>query len=67
MRVRTSLRQALSDKRLLGKALAGDSWHCWRTILLAAMGEPLFDEELATFRAVTGRQTAPTERCETLR
>lgn len=66
MRVRTTLREALSDKRLLGKALEGDTWHAWRTVLLATMGEPLFDEELATFRAVTGRQTAPTERCEEL-
>ena len=64
MRVRTTLREALSDPRLLGKALEGDSWHAWRTILLATMGEPLTDEELATFQAVTGRQEAPTARCE---
>jgi hypothetical protein len=56
MRVRTTLREALSDPRLLGKALAGDSWHTWRTMLLAAMGEPLTGAELATFQAVTGRQ-----------
>jgi hypothetical protein len=51
MRVRTTLREALSDPRLLGKALAGDSWHTWRTML-----EPLTGAELATFQAVTGRQ-----------
>ena len=56
----------MSDERLLGKALEGDSWRAWRAILLATMGERLTDEELATFRAVTGRETAPTERCEEL-
>ena len=66
MRVRTTLREALADPRLLGKALEGDSWHAWRSILLATMGEPLTNEELATFRKVTGRETAPTERCEEL-
>ena len=60
MKVRTNLREALSDPRLLGKALQGDSWHAWRAVLLAAMGELLTDEELATFRVVTGRQEAPT-------
>ena len=40
MKVRTSLREALNDKRLLGKALAGDSWHAWRVILLAAWASP---------------------------
>ena len=66
MKVRTTLREALSDERLLGKALEGDSWHAWRTILLATLGEPLTDEELATFQAVTGREVAPKERCEEL-
>ena len=66
MKVRTSLRQALNDERLLGKALAGDSWHAWRTILLATMGEKLTAKELGTFRAVTGRHKAPTKRCEEL-
>ena len=66
MRVRTTLREALADPRLLGKALPGDTWHAWRTILLATMGEPLTDEELATFRQVTGREAAPTQRCEEL-
>jgi hypothetical protein len=59
MKVHTTLREALSDSRLLGKALEGDSWHAWRTILLATMGESLTDEEITTFQAVTGRQEAP--------
>src|SRR5262245_18126524 len=66
MKLRVPFRDALNDKRLLGKALAGDSWHTWRTILLATMGEPLSDAELATFHAVTGRDQAPSERCEEL-
>jgi hypothetical protein len=66
MRVKTTLREALTDKRLLGKTLAGPSWHTWRTILLAAMGEPLTPKELVTYRQVTGRMTAPTQRCEEL-
>ena len=43
MKIRTRLRDALGDKNLLGKALPGPSWHTWRTILLATMGEPLTD------------------------
>jgi hypothetical protein len=49
MRVRTTLREALADPCLLGKALPGDTWHAWRTILLATMGEPLTNEELSVF------------------
>ncbi len=66
MLVKTTLREALSDPRLLGRAIEGPSWHVWRTLLLAAMGEALTPAELETFRAVTGRETAPTERCEEL-
>jgi hypothetical protein len=66
MKIRTSLREALNDPRLLGKALEGDSWSTWRTLLLASMGEPLSNDELAVFRAVTGRAQAPTEPCEEL-
>jgi len=66
MRVRTTLREALSDPRLSGKALVGPSWHPWRTILLATMGEPLTSDELVTFQQVTGRLKAPTKRREEL-
>lgn len=62
MHVKTSLREALNDDRLLGKALPGDSWHVWRVVLLATMGEPLTDDELETYRNVTGGRTvSPTE------
>lgn len=66
MKVRTSLREALNDDRLLGKALPGQSWHTWRAVLLASMGESLTNAELETFKAVTGRETAPTKPCQEL-
>ena len=66
MKVLTPLREALTDPRLLGNALPGPTWHAWRTILLATLGEELTDEELKTFHEVTGRVTAPTSRCEEL-
>jgi hypothetical protein len=56
-----SLRKALADPQLLGGALAGDSWAAWRTILVAAMGEALTDEERATFAKLTGREREPLE------
>jgi hypothetical protein len=66
VKVLTSLREALADSRLLGNALPGASWHTWRVVLLATMGEPLTDAELETFRSVTGREHAPTSPCEEL-
>ena len=50
-----TMRRALSDKHLLGGALGGDSWLAWRILLIAAMGEPLTDEERAIFVKLTGR------------
>ena len=41
MTPRVTLRKALEDPELLGSALAGPTWHAWRSLLLAAMGEPL--------------------------
>ena len=35
------MRKALTDKKLLGNVLAGDSWLAWRTLLIASMGEAL--------------------------
>jgi hypothetical protein len=61
-----SIRKALADKKLLGSVLAGDSWQPWRTLLIAAMGEKLNDEERATFTALTGRPTEPGQRVEEL-
>ncbi len=50
MKPRITLRQALEDPALLGAVLGGDTWHTWRSILLAAMGEPLQPDELAATR-----------------
>ena len=61
-----SLRAALEDPELLGTALQGHSWHAWRALLLAAVGEPLRADELATFKQFTGREEAPTARCDEL-
>jgi hypothetical protein len=51
MKPRVTLRQAIEDPELLGSALAGPTWHAWRVILLAAMGEALTKDELKTFWA----------------
>jgi hypothetical protein len=60
----TSLRKALTDPGLFGQSFGDDSWHAWRTLLLAIMGEELTAGELDTFRALTQRDRAPTERVE---
>ena len=36
------MREALGDDALLGQCLPGDSWAAWRTILIAALGEPAY-------------------------
>ena len=61
-----SIRKALADKKLLGSTLTGDSWAAWRTILIAAMGEPLTDAERQTFTALTGREREPLQSVEEL-
>ena len=60
------LRTALADENLLGSVLGGDSWFAWRVILLAAMGEPLTDDELRMFTRLTGRAASPSERVDEL-
>ena len=66
MTPKVSLRKALEDPALLGEVLGGNTWRAWRSILLAAMGEPLTPDELETFKQFTGRLTAPTERVDEL-
>ncbi len=61
---KATLRKALNDPGLLGTSLEGESWHAWRTLLLAIMGEALTDAELVTFQRLTGRDAAPLERVE---
>ena len=61
-----SMRQALNDPALLGKALEGPSWRAWRVLLIAAMGEALTDEERLVFAKLTGRPREPLERVDEL-
>jgi hypothetical protein len=59
MNPRVTLRKALNDSELLGNSLGGDSWHGWRALLLAAMGEELKPDELTIFQKFTGRTAPP--------
>ena len=61
---RVPLREALSDPNLLGTAIAGDSWRSWRTLLMAAMGEELREDERAIFVRLTGREREPLQRID---
>jgi hypothetical protein len=61
---RVPLREAFSDPNLLGTALAGDSWRSWRTLLTAAMGEELRDDEREIFSKLTGRDHEPLQRVD---
>ena len=56
MKPRVSLREALADDKLLGRAIPDDSWLNWRTFLIASMGEPLItNEERDAFALMTYR------------
>jgi len=61
MRPRLSIRRALTDKRMLGKALSGPTWRAWRILLMACMGEELTPAELKVFEELTGRSVAPSK------
>src|SRR5262245_42354707 len=63
---KTTLRIALSAPELLAGALSGETWHGWRALLLAAMGEQLRPDELETFRRLTERREPPKERVSEL-
>ncbi len=64
MKRAVTMRTALSDPRLLGNALPGESWSVRRTFLVAIMGERLTAAERKVFRQFTGRQQEPGERIE---
>jgi hypothetical protein len=66
MKPSISLRKALADPMLLGKVLVGESWHAWRTLLIASMGEALSDDERVIFTQLTGRVQEPLQRVEEL-
>jgi hypothetical protein len=58
------VREALSDPSLLGTAIAGNSWRSWRTLLIAAMGEKLSEDEREIFTELTGREREPLQRVD---
>jgi hypothetical protein len=53
------MRDALDRPELLGGAIPGESWAPWRTLLIAAMGEALTDDERELFTTLTGREREP--------
>jgi hypothetical protein len=59
-----TIRKALRDPKLLGSILAGKTWHAWRTLLIASMGEPLTNAERETFKRFTGRERQLGQRVE---
>jgi hypothetical protein len=64
MKPQATLRRALSDRNLLGATLASDSWRAWRVLLIAAMGEPLTEDERVLFTQLTDRPQEPLQRVE---
>lgn len=66
MKPLVTMRAALADPALLAGALPGESWHPWRVLLIAAMGEPLTQDERAIFTKLTGREREPGVICETV-
>ena len=62
-----TIEDALTDAQLLGAGLGPiASWSAWLAVLKGAYGLPLSDDELATFKAVTGNRTPPTKRVDEL-
>src|SRR6202042_2086798 len=66
MKTMVPLRLALKDKGLLSHVLAGPSWLPWRALLIAAMGEPLTEDERPIFTRLTGRDWEPGTRVSDL-
>jgi len=62
----SSIREALSDRALLGSVLEGPSWEAWRTLLIASVGETLTDSERPIFQQLTQREHEPGQRVEEL-
>lgn len=66
MKALVPIREALADPDLLGMALPGDSWRPWRVLLIAAMGEPLDDDERAILLSLTGLAEEPLQQVDEL-
>lgn len=56
-----SFADACREPNLFGDWFGGETWANWRVIDKAMFGLPLDDDELATFKTLTGRDEAPTE------
>src|SRR6266545_8279334 len=65
MKPLVTLRKALGDPLLLADALKGNSWTTWRVLLIAAVGEPLTDDERVIFKTFTGRDHEPGQMIDT--
>ena len=59
MRVKVSMREALSEPEFFGTILVGSSWYSWRVLLIAAAGEELLADERVEFARLTGREREP--------
>lgn len=56
-----SFADACLDPNLFGDWFGGETWTNWRVVDKAMFGLPLDEAELAVFKSLTGRDTAPTE------
>src|SRR5262249_35194170 len=54
-----SLVDALDSPRLFAPPFPSPAWDAWRAFARALVGAPMSPEQLAVFRACTGRQDAP--------
>jgi hypothetical protein len=51
---------AIDDPNLLGASIRDpEAWEPWKALLAAAFGLPLSEDQLALYRACTGRSEAP--------
>lgn len=54
-----TIRDLMTHDALFGEQFGGESFAKWRTLLAGFQGLPLDDDELAEFRALTGRTEPP--------
>lgn len=55
------IRLAMTDAKLFGPELGGESFAAWRALLCGFYGLPLSEEEAAIWREITQREEVPTE------
>lgn len=64
---RLTLLDAIADPKLFAPFFRRpDSWIAWRAFIAAAFGLPMSRDELAIYRACTGRKDAPTQQMREL-